>query len=63
MPTIDLDPQSADELRRMCELVRDEELKILRSLGLDYTVPGASPRLDAAWRILSQLEEQGYAND
>ena len=63
MPTIELDPQSAGELRRMCERARDEELESLRSLGRDYTAPGASTRLDAAWRILSQLEEQGFAND
>ena len=63
MATIELDPQCAAELRRICEQVRDDELKLLHSLGRDYTVPGASPRLHLAWRILSQLEEQGYAND
>lgn len=63
MPTIDLDPQSAVELRRICERVRDEEMSILRSIGRDYTMPGVSAPLDMAWKILVQLEEQGYAND
>jgi len=58
MPKIDLDPQAADELRRMCERVRDEQLEVLRSLGRDYTMPGASIQLDTAWKILGQLEQQ-----
>jgi len=62
MPKIDLDPQSADELRRMCERVRDEQIDVLRSLGRDYAVPGTSIQLDTAWKILSQLEEQGHAS-
>jgi hypothetical protein len=62
MSTIELTGDEVLLVRSSMERERDEEIRTLKSLGRDYSTPGASFVLTTAWSILSKLEA-AYAND
>jgi hypothetical protein len=62
MPTLELTDDEVLLVRASMERERDEEIRLLKSLGRDISRPGVSVVLDAAWGVLSKLEAAN-AND